>query len=101
MGRLTAVILAALTTLTLSAQPESRQTMKPLVRGTEYAASSMAPQATLVAEHVLRNGGNAFDAIVAGQAVLGIMLPALNGLGSDAELLVYDAKLEKVFSLNA
>src|SRR4029077_6159736 len=46
-------------------------------------------------------GGNAFDAIVAGQAVLGIMLPALNGLGSDAELLVYDAKLKKVFSLNA
>jgi gamma-glutamyltranspeptidase / glutathione hydrolase len=101
MGRLIAVVLAALATLTLRAQPESRQTMKPLVRGTEYAASSMAPQATLVAEHVLRNGGNAFDAIVAGQAVLGIMLPALNGLGSDAELLVYDAKLKKVFSLNA
>ena len=101
MGRLIAIVLAALTTLTLSAQPESRQTMKPLVRGTEYAASSMAPQATLVAEHVLRNGGNAFDAIVAGQAVLGIMLPALNGLGSDAELLVYDAKLKRVFSLNA
>jgi gamma-glutamyltranspeptidase/glutathione hydrolase len=101
MGRLIAVVLAAFTTLTLSAQPESRQTMKPLVRGTEYAASSMAPQATLVAEHVLRNGGNAFDAIVAGQAVLGIMLPALNGLGSDAELLVYDAKLKKVLSLNA
>jgi gamma-glutamyltranspeptidase/glutathione hydrolase len=75
--------------------------MKPLVRGTEYAASSMAPQASLAAEHVLRNGGNAFDAIVAGQAVLGVMLPALNGLGSDAELLVYDAKLKKVFSLNA
>src|SRR5437764_1266850 len=76
MGRSIAVVFAAFTTLTLSAQPESRQTMKPLVRGTEYAASSMAPQATLVAEHVLRNGGNAFDAIVAGQAVLGIMLPA-------------------------
>jgi gamma-glutamyltranspeptidase/glutathione hydrolase len=87
--------------LTLSAQPESRQTMKPLVRGTEYAASSMAPQATITAEHVLRAGGNAFDAIVAGQAVLGVMLPALNGLGSDATLLVYDAKMKKVFSLNA
>ena len=101
MGRLIAAAFTFLATLTLSAQTETRQTMKPLVRGTEYAASSMAPQATLTAEHVLRNGGNAFDAIVAGQAVLGVMLPALNGLGSDAELLVYDAKLKKVVSINA
>ena len=77
------------------------QTMKTLARGTEYAVSSMAPQASLTAEHVLRSGGNAFDAIVAGQAVLGLMLPQSNGVGSDAVLLIYDAKTEKVWSLNA
>src|SRR5579862_9576244 len=77
------------------------QTMKQLARGTHYAAASMAPQATLTAEHVLRDGGNAFDAIVAGQAVLGVALPHLNGVGSDAVLLIYDAKAKKVFSLNA
>src|ERR1041385_6240040 len=69
----------------------ANQTMKQLVRGTEYAAASMMPQATLTAEHVLRAGGNAFDAIVAGQAVLGVVQPAANGMGSDAVLLVYDA----------
>jgi len=77
------------------------QTMKPLVRGTEYAAASMAPFATQTAEHMLRSGGNAFDAIVAGQAVLGLVQPHLNGVGSDATLLVYDAKSKKVFSINA
>jgi len=77
------------------------QTMKQLVRGTEYAASSMAPLPTLTAEHVMRAGGNAFDAIVAGQAVLGLVQPNLNGVGSDATLLVYDAKAGKVFSINA
>ena len=77
------------------------QTMKPLVRGTEYAVASMAPQATLTAEHALRSGGNAFDAIVAGQAVLGAVQPHLNGLGSDAQLLIYDVKHNKVISLNA
>ncbi len=77
------------------------QTMKPLVRGTDYAATSMAPLATQTAEHMLREGGNAFDAIVAGQAVLGLVQPNLNGLGSDATLLIYDAKAKKVFSLNA
>src|SRR5215472_5979954 len=77
------------------------QTMKTLARGTEYAASSMAPQATLTAEHVLRSGGNAFDAIVAGQAVLGLMQPNANGVGSDAVLLIHDARAHKVWSLNA
>src|SRR5260370_15236762 len=106
-------LLAALAVLTLNAQPRraprleaapeevSRQTMKQLVRGTNYAVASMAPQATLTAEHVLAAGGNAFDAIVAGQAVLGIVQPAMNGLGSDAQLLVYDATQRKVFSVNA
>src|SRR5215831_10992591 len=64
------------------------QTMKPLVRGTEYAVASMMPQASMTAERVLRSGGNAFDAIVAGQAVLGVVVPAMNGLGSDSVLLV-------------
>jgi gamma-glutamyltranspeptidase/glutathione hydrolase len=79
----------------------ANQTMKQLVRGTEYAAASMMPQATLTAEHVLRSGGNAFDAIVAGQAVLGVVQPNMNGIGSDATLLIYDANQKKVFSLNA
>ncbi len=113
MSRTFVGLPAALTVLTLSAQPQraprlevlpeevSRQTMKQLVRGTNYAVASMAPQATLTAEHVLAAGGNAFDAIVAGQAVLGIVQPAMNGLGSDAQLLVYDATQKKVFSVNA
>jgi gamma-glutamyltranspeptidase / glutathione hydrolase len=77
------------------------QTMKTLARGTEYAAASMMPQATMVAERVLHSGGNAFDAIVAGQAALGVVQPNMNGVGSDATLLIYDAKEKKVFSLNA
>ncbi len=75
--------------------------MKQLARGTLFAAASMSPQATLAAEHMLQNGGNAFDAIVAGQAVLGLMQPNMNGMGSDAVLLIYDAKAQKVWSLNA
>ena len=67
------------------------QTMKQLVRGTDYAAASMAPLPTLTAEHILKAGGNAFDAIVGGQAVLGLVQPNLNGLGSDATLLIYSA----------
>jgi gamma-glutamyltranspeptidase/glutathione hydrolase len=79
----------------------SGATMKPLVRGTRHAVSSMAPQATMAADRVLAAGGNAFDAIVAGQAVLGLVLPSSNGVGGDATLLVYSARDQRVWSINA
>ena len=79
----------------------SRQTMKPTVWGSHHAVASMSAHATLAAESILRAGGNAFDAIVAGQAVLGLVQPASNGIGGDATLLVYDAKQKKVWSINA
>ena len=78
-----------------------RRTMRPVVRGKHYAVSSMKAAATLTAERILQKGGNAFDAAVAGQAVLGLVDAAGNGPGSDAVLLVYDARSKKVFSLNA
>src|SRR5262249_60390228 len=61
----------------------------------------MKPEATRAAEKILQAGGNAFDAVVAGQAVLGLTDPAMNGVGSDSEILVYDAKSKQVISLNA
>lgn len=75
--------------------------MRPVIRGRHYAVSSMKPESTLAAERILRAGGNAFDAAVAGQAVLGLADCAMNGVGSDAEILVYDAKAKKVISVNA
>jgi gamma-glutamyltranspeptidase/glutathione hydrolase len=78
-----------------------RRTMRPVVRGKHYAVASMKPAATLTAERILQKGGNAFDAAVAGQAVLGLVDAAGNGPGSDAVLLVYDAHSKKVLSVNA
>ena len=75
---------------TQTARP--RQTMRPVIRGTHYAVASMKPEATLAAERILQAGGNAFDAIVAGQAVLGMVDAAMNGVGSDAVVLIYDAE---------
>jgi gamma-glutamyltranspeptidase/glutathione hydrolase len=72
-------------------------TMRPVIRGRTMAAASMKPEATQAAERLLRAGGNAFDAAVGGQAVLGIVDAASNGVGSDAVILVWDAKTKKVF----
>jgi gamma-glutamyltranspeptidase/glutathione hydrolase len=81
-------------------RPASR-TMRPVIRGRHYAATSMKAEATRAAERVLEAGGNAFDAIVAGQAALAVVDAAANGVGSDAVILLYDARAKKVFSINA
>src|SRR5947199_10814898 len=82
-------------------EPSRGRTMRPIVRGQHFAVASMKAEATRAAERILEKGGNAFDAVVAGQAVLGIVDAAMNGVGADATLLVYDAKAKKVFSINA
>ncbi|HKE28178.1 MAG TPA: gamma-glutamyltransferase [Bryobacteraceae bacterium] len=83
------------------APPVPNKTTRPVLRGTEYAVVSMKPQASQTADQILRNGGNAFDAAVAGQAVLGLADFPMNGVGSDAVVLVYDARAKKVVSINA
>src|SRR5262244_1300104 len=83
------------------AEPIQAKTMRPVICGRHYAVAAMKAEATRAASRILDAGGNAFDAIVAGQAVLGVVDAAMNGVGSDAVLLVYDARAKQVFSINA
>jgi gamma-glutamyltranspeptidase/glutathione hydrolase len=77
------------------------RSMRPVIRGRQAAVSSMKAEATEAARWILQTGGNAFDAAVGGQAALAVTDFALNGVGSDAVVLVYDAREKKVFSINA
>jgi gamma-glutamyltranspeptidase/glutathione hydrolase len=77
------------------------QTMRPVIRGRQAAVASMKAEATEVARQILAMGGNAFDAAVGGQAALAVTDFSLNGVGSDAVLLVYSAREKKVYSVNA
>lgn len=99
--RLVLALAAAAACAAAPPGPTRGRSMRPVVRGRFHAAASMKPEASQVAEHILRAGGNAFDAAVAGQAVLAQVDGAGNGVGSDAVLLVYDAKSNKVYSINA
>src|SRR4029079_43885 len=84
-----------------SADTTPGRTVRPVLNGRQYGVSSMKYQATEAAVRILEAGGNAFDAAVAGQAVLALVDPASNGYGSDAVVLIYDAKSKKVASINA
>jgi gamma-glutamyltranspeptidase/glutathione hydrolase len=75
--------------------------MRPVIRGRDFAVSTMKPEATFAAEQILLRGGNAFDAAVAAQAVLGLVDAANNGIGGDELVLLWDAKTGQPFSINA
>jgi gamma-glutamyltranspeptidase/glutathione hydrolase len=50
---------------------------------------------------ILEEGGNAIDAAIAANATLGVVEPAMNGMGGDLFAIIYEAKTGKLYGLNS
>src|SRR5882724_11212671 len=66
--------------------------------GIVAAESPLAAQAGV---RILESGGNAVDAAIATNAMMGVVEPMMNGIGGDLFAIVYDAKANKLYGLNA
>ena len=62
--------------------------------------ASSHPLGTLAGLEILQQGGSAMDAAVAVATTLGVVEPAMIGVGGDAFFLYYDAKTKKVYAYN-
>lgn len=60
-----------------------------------------SPLAAQAGARILEQGGNAVDAAIATNAMMGVVAPMMNGVGGDLFAIVYDAKANRLYGLNA
>lgn len=101
------VVLAFSVSLVWVVSAADRQTPAPYKAGRSVTiaphgmVATSHPLAAQIGLDILKQGGNAIDAAIAVNAALGLMEPTSCGIGGDMFALVWDAKTQKLYGLNA
>jgi gamma-glutamyltranspeptidase/glutathione hydrolase len=92
-------VVAALFGTLVHAQDRGQARSMVISRGGIVATES--PLASQAGVRILERGGNAVDAAITANAMMGVVEPMMNGIGGDLFVMVYDAKANKLYGLNA
>src|SRR5450432_4377038 len=80
---------------------QDRSQSRSMVISRNGIVAAESPLAAEAGVRMLESGGNAVDAAIATSAMMGVTLPMMNGIGGDLFAIVYDAKADKLYGLNA
>jgi gamma-glutamyltranspeptidase / glutathione hydrolase len=95
------LLLLSFTVPSTKARAQGRSQARSMVVSREGIVAAESPLAAQAGATILARGGNAVDAAVATNAVMGVVAPMMNGIGGDLFALVYEAKTGKLYGLNA
>ena len=96
--------LACLSLLAAASSPlaaQDRSQSRSMVMTPLGVVASESVLASQVAARILEEGGNAIDAAIAANAMMGLVAPMNDGIGGDLFAIVYEAKTGTLHGLNA
>jgi gamma-glutamyltranspeptidase / glutathione hydrolase len=94
-------LLLTLAVLVASARAQDRSQSRSMVISRNGIVAAESPLAAQAGARILESGGNAVDAAIATNAMMGVVEPMMDGMGGDLFAIVYDAKSGKLYGLNA
>ena len=84
-----------------AAGAQDRSQSRSMVISQSGIVASESVLASQVGAGILERGGNAIDAAVATNAMMGLVAPMNDGVGGDLFAIIYEAKTGKLYGLNA
>jgi gamma-glutamyltranspeptidase/glutathione hydrolase len=84
-----------------AAWAQDRSQSRSMVMSASGIVASESVLASQVGARILEGGGNAIDAAVATNAMMGLVAPMNDGVGGDLFAIIYEAKTGKLYGLNA
>jgi gamma-glutamyltranspeptidase / glutathione hydrolase len=85
----------------VSAFAQDRTNARSVVISPYGIVATSQVQASQAGAGILSRGGSAVDAAIAANAALGVIEPAMNGMGGDLFAIYWDAKTGKLYGINS
>src|SRR5580693_10167076 len=95
------VLEGGLLLMSVETDGQDRSQTRSMVISKGGIVASESPLASQAGVRILEHGGNAVDAAIATNAMMGVVEPMMNGIGGDLFVIVYDAKAKKLYGFNA